>query len=504
MDEVSDSEQLWRLTVENSPVGMALVATDGRLMAVNRALSEMLGYDATTLREKSFQEVTHPEDLDEDLELLRQTLAGHRSSYRLRKRYLHADGRIVWGDLSVALLRRSDGRPLHFISQILDVTAQHQYEERLAAAHDLIDRQRRMAEAVYDSVDVGLVLIDAEGNYETMNRRQHDFMSLAYPDGHRGRAGQLGAVYGADGSTLMTREQMPTYRAQQAEEFDAVRIWVGADPAERRALSVSARTVHDPQGGFAGAALAYTDITDLMRALAVKDEFVASVSHELRTPLTAVLGHLELLNEESLPETIADRIQVVERNAVRLRHLVSDLLQVRDGDVRLDRRPTDVGALLRDAIEGARPGAEVAGLRVSLDPGGIGHADGVVAVLDEDRIRQVVDNLVSNALKYTDTGGSVRVAARLDRDSIVIEVTDTGIGIEPDELERVFTRFFRGQLALDRQIPGTGLGLSIVHAIVAAHGGTIDCTSRPGGGTTFCVRIPFVDGTDAWGSVQGN
>jgi two-component system phosphate regulon sensor histidine kinase PhoR len=116
-------------------------------------------------------------------------------------------------------------------------------------------------------VDAGLVLIDRSGRYETINRRHHDFMALAFPDGHAGRSGQLGAVYGPDGVVLLSREEMPTYRASRGEEFDDVRIWVGDDTITRRALSVSARTVHDPEGGFAGAALAYTDVTDFMRAL---------------------------------------------------------------------------------------------------------------------------------------------------------------------------------------------------------------------------------------------
>ena len=115
-------------------------------------------------------------------------------------------------------------------------------------------------------------------------------MRLAYPGGHGGMAGQLGHVYAADGTTPLAREEMPTYRASQGEEFDDCRIWVGADPLTRRALSVSARSVRDEQGRFAGAALAYKDVTDFMQALQVKDEFVASVSHELRTPLTSIVG----------------------------------------------------------------------------------------------------------------------------------------------------------------------------------------------------------------------
>ncbi|MGZ5400701.1 MAG: hypothetical protein ACXWDM_11890, partial [Nocardioides sp.] len=149
------------------------------------------------------------------------------------------------------------------------------------------ERHRLFNAAILDTVDVGLVLLDHTGAYRSHNRRHDDFMRLAYHDGHAGLAGQLGKVFGPDAVTLLGREAMPTYRAASGEEFDDCRIWVGDDPLTRRALSVSARTVHD-DGDFAGAALAYKDVTDFMRALNVKDEFVASVSHELRTPLTSI------------------------------------------------------------------------------------------------------------------------------------------------------------------------------------------------------------------------
>jgi two-component system phosphate regulon sensor histidine kinase PhoR len=489
--QVSDTEQLWRLTVEHSPVGMTLVAPGGELLAANHALCEMLGRTEAELQALTFQEITHTEDLAADLALLEETLAGRRSSYRLRKRYLHADGRIVWGDLSVALLRAENGTPIHFISQILDVTAQHEYERRLAAAAEIIDHQRRMAEAVYDSVDVGLVLIDRTGHYESMNRRHHDFMALAYPGGHGGVAGQLGQVYAPDGVALLARDEMPTYRAMRGEEFDDLRVWVGDDPITRRALSVSARSVRDPAGELAGAALAYKDVTDYMRALDVKDEFVASVSHELRTPLTAVLGHLEMLvDRDDLPAEVAAQMRVVERNAVRLRHLVSDLLQVaqvRDGGLQVSRSATDLGGLVRDAVEAARPLAAAGGVAVRVEA-----ERGLVAMVDGRRLRQVIDNLLSNAIKYTDRGGSVTLGLRSTEAGVELLVADTGIGIDAAELERLFTRFFRGQQARERMAPGAGLGLNIARAIVEAHGGTIEVRSEPGVGSTFRVLLPYV------------
>jgi signal transduction histidine kinase len=440
-----------------------------------------------------FQELTHADDVDADVALFEQTLAGEIDSYRLRKRYLCAEGNIVWGDLSVALMRRPDGQPQHFIAQLLDVTEQQEHEERLKAAKAEADRERQTLEAIFETVSVGLLLISSDGRYERMNRRHQETMNLPFPDGHEGEAGQLGHVYYLDGKTLMDKEDMPSYRAVQGEEFDDYRYWVGNDPLTRAAFSTSARQMRGPSGERVGAALAYQEITDLMRAMQVKDEFVSSVSHELRTPLTSVLGHLEMLCEDDgLPPGAIRQLRVIQRNAVRLQSLLSDLLQVgRDGEGGLQLRRVDVDLvrLVEDAVEASRPHARERSVTVEIDV-----PERLSAPVDGQRIRQVVDNLLSNAIKYTDGGGSATVVLRPVEDGVEIEVSDTGIGIAADEVDQVFTRFFRGGRALELHIPGTGLGLDIVSSIVAAHGGTVAVESELGRGTRFRVTLPYPTG----------
>ena len=482
-----ESAELWRLTLLHSPVGMALVGLDGRILTANRALCHMLGYDVADLCARGFQELTHPDDLDEDLGLFRDTLAGEIDSYRVQKRYLHTDGRVVWGDLSVALVRAPDGRPVHFVSQVLDVSEHRATEHLLEKAHAETERERQTLEAIFETVRVGLLLIDPEGRYQRMNPRHRETMHLPFPDGHEGAAGQLGQVYHLDGRR-MTREEMPSYRATHGEEFDDYTYWAGAGP-DRAAFSVSARQVRGPTGEVIGAALAYQDVTELIRALQVKDEFVSSVSHELRTPLTAVFGHLEMLCEdERLPGDVLARLHVTQRNAERLGTLVSDLLTVAQTQQRtlsIAPAPVDLAALVREAVLTIRPWAERAGVTVLVEA-----PDHLAAHLDGGRIRQVVDNLLSNAVKYTGTGGRVTVVLTDDGDRVDLAVRDTGIGIAADEIDRVFGRFFRGGEAMEKHIPGTGIGLAIVSAIVSAHGGEITVASEPGCGTTFRVVLP--------------
>jgi two-component system phosphate regulon sensor histidine kinase PhoR len=468
-----DRDELWRLVQEHSPVGMALVDLQGRPIMVNRALCQFLGQDAEQLREKGFPEFTHPDDVQADVELFDKVVAGELDSYRLRKRYLHSDGHIVWGDLSVAVMRDANGVPEQLISQVVDVTE--------------LEHERRTLEAIFNTVDVGLLLIDEEGQYSRMNRRHAESMLMPFPDGHAGMAGQLGDVFFPDG-TPMPREEMPSYRAWHGEEFDDLRLWVGKDPGGRSAWSVSARSVREPDGEFTGAALAYKNITDLMRALQVKDDFVASVSHELRTPLTAVLGHLEILcDSPDLPPAIARQLQVVQRNAARLHTLVTDLLdvaRVREGSMTLQQDPVDLAVLVAEAVAVAQPVADTAGVSLELEAPGslVIHGDG-------HRLRQVTDNLITNALKYTEPGGAVSVQL-LGGDGVELAVTDTGMGIAEADVEQVFDRFYRSSEVEARHIPGTGLGLSIVRDIVEAHSGSIAVTSRVGEGSTFTVHLP--------------
>jgi two-component system phosphate regulon sensor histidine kinase PhoR len=359
----------------------------------------------------------------------------------------------------------------------------------LAAALATIEEQRRFSDAILDTVDVGLVLLDADGTYRSMNKRHEAFMRIGYPDGHAGRAGQLGHVYAEDGVTRLTREEMPTYRASQGEEFDDCRLWIGTDPLTRRAISVSARSVRD-EGVFAGAALAYKDVTEFMRALKVKDEFVASVSHELRTPLTSIVGYVNILQERpDLPDDVIAQLDVVARNTSRLNRLVADLLhtaQVDDGPMRVVRSETDLGAIVRDSVQAATPAAERAGVRIEVDA-----PASLVVMADAQRMAQVVDNLISNAIKYTVDGGRVRVAVAIDGNRVELSVADTGIGISAADRDRLFTRFFRARQAEERSIQGVGLGLSITKAIVESHGGRIEVESELGRGSEFRVRLPL-------------
>jgi signal transduction histidine kinase len=220
----------------------------------------------------------------------------------------------------------------------------------------------------------------------------------------------------------------------------------------------------------------------------LKDEFVSSVSHELRTPLTSISGYVELLIEQEPNEEKRGYLGIVDRNAQRLLGLVSDLLfaaRLQDGQLELERLAVDVQQLALQSVESARPRAENALVTLELNTTDVPRVSG-----DAIRLAQLLDNLVSNAIKFTLPGGSVNVDLDAHEGQVRIQVSDTGIGIPEEDRQRLFQRFFRAQTALEQQIQGTGLGLYISKAIVEAHGGRIGVESVRGKGTTFVVELP--------------
>jgi signal transduction histidine kinase len=219
------------------------------------------------------------------------------------------------------------------------------------------------------------------------------------------------------------------------------------------------------------------------------DEFVALISHELRTPLTSIIGYLELtLDDATLTEEQRGLLNVVDHNADRLLRLVDDLLfvaQLEAGEFEVRAGELDLAAVARQAVTEAQPRAEANGIALTFD------GDAVVPVqANKGRMSRVLENLVSNAIKFTPPGGEVRVSVARTDGKVRLEVADTGIGIAADDHQRLFDRFFRTTTVAEQHFPGTGLGLYIARAIVEASGGSIAVRSEPGDGASFSVELP--------------
>lgn len=368
---------------------------------------------------------------------------------------------------------------------------QRKVEAKEAELQALLTESRereRLLNAILDTVDVGIVAIDADGRRLLTNSWQTALEASAAPAGDASPADQGSEerllLTGRDQATPLPAGRRPLRRAMGGESFADHLVCFGAAPGSR-VVSTGARPLKGDDGDFRGAVVVYNEVTGLVNALAAKEDVVATVSHEFRTPLTSIIGNLDLVLAEELPLPVLRRIEVAQRNAERLLALVSDLLMSANSAVHVQPRKTDLAGLVEASLGSAQAHAQSSRVSLAMDV-----TAPLWAEVDPLRIGQALDNLVSNAIKYSPHGGSVTVSARAEGGRVLLRVEDSGIGMTAADAGKIFTRFFRSPAVRDGAIPGAGLGLSITKAIVEGHGGSISCSTLPGRGSTFTVELP--------------
>jgi two-component system phosphate regulon sensor histidine kinase PhoR len=252
------------------------------------------------------------------------------------------------------------------------------------------------------------------------------------------------------------------------------------------------RTLNETAGNLEQAAAQLErEHAELDRVERVRKDFVINVSHELRTPLASIQGYTETLMDGALDDPAHNMkfLGIIRHNAERLARLTEDLLtlsRVEQKQRKFECASHRVSGFLDEALELILPMAEKNGIRLEREAA----PEGAEAWCDSEAVSQILGNLLDNAIKYTPAGGRIAVGARPDGRFIEIYVRDTGIGIPPEDLPRLFERFYRVDKARSREMGGTGLGLAIVKHLVASHGGTIRVESRPGEGSAFCFTLP--------------
>jgi len=265
-----------------------------------------------------------------------------------------------------------------------------------------------------------------------------------------------------------------------------------ATPQKEQVIQLIATPLRDGAGQLDGAILVLHDVSELRKLESVRRDFIANISHELKTPLAAICGLVETLIEDRdmAQETHERFLEKVRDQASRLSNLVVDLLTIsrlESDDGGLQYEPVDLRETLAESYRAQLAAAETKRLQVEA------HVPDEEVVVDGDgeALRELADNLVNNAIKYTPTGGRVDIRLFVEGLNAVVEVEDTGIGIATEDQNRIFERFYRVDKARSRQLGGTGLGLSIVKHVALAHGGNVALRSAPGQGSTFRVQIPL-------------
>ena len=372
------------------------------------------------------------------------------------------------GVLVVGALKLLDGQHRKLTSAL----------EEKAALLEAAATSEQLLKNVIDSVGVGIVVVDRDGHDVLMNRAQQRIHQISSPEGNDDPSEAELTLRYPGTTTPLPPDQRPVRRAVLQETYSNYLVSVGPAGVAGTTFAASARQILDRRGERDGAVVVFSDVSSYIEMVRSQQRFVAAVSHELRTPLTSVIGYLEMAQDApELPPEAASYLEVAHRNAEQLLLIAQDLLAdqvARSGTQKLTLRPHRLSAIAEQVVEDFALRAEQEGITVVQDVEQTPELP-----LDAPRLQQAVGNLLSNALKYTPAGGTVRVQT----------VADTGIGMSDQEQANLFTDYYRTETARDRHIPGHGIGLSLTRRLVVAHGGQISVRSRPGEGSTFTLRF---------------
>ncbi|NGZ06286.1 MAG: response regulator [Magnetococcales bacterium] len=516
------SETRFRGAFETAAHGMALVSPNGRFLQVNHALCQLVGYSETELLALDFQSITHPDDLESDLEFVRQMLHGTLHTYQMEKRYFNKQGKIIYALISVSLVRDRHGMPLHFVVHIQDITARKEAEQKLREAHNTLEqrvfdqtqvlrqtvellhqevtersriqeelqRERDKLFGILDAMDDGVYIVDQECNIEYVNPVvERDFgvpgNRKCYQYFH-----ELSEQCSWCKNSQVFRGQTVNwewYSEKSGKHFDLFdaplrhpdgeirKIEFFHDITDRKRLEESLRLAKD---GAEAASQA-------------KSEFLAAMSHEIRTPMNVVLGMAEMLLETPLTQKQRHYALTMHHSGKALLGVINDVLdfsRIESGRFSLADEPYAPQKVIEETVGLMRVAAEEKGLAMeSL------LSDNLPDLIlgDETRVRQVLINLIGNAIKFTEHGRvEVRLSRVADGGDLQYRVLDTGIGIAKEQIGHIFEQFIQADAGITRRYGGTGLGLAISKRLVEMMGGRIWVESQAGAGSAFFVTLP--------------
>ena len=500
LNELRESEERFRGSFEFSGIGMAIVSLDGTWLQVNQSLLDMLGYEKEELLEMSFQDITHPDDLDSDLELLKETLAGKRRAYSMEKRYLDKSGSIIWAHLTVSLVRDTDGEPVHFVSQIENLTKSKKFVNEMkhvTTRLELAARAGRVGIWDYDP-NTGHIVWDDQmfvlyglKREEVKEVKFQTWEKALHPDDAKAAADCVrDAVAGI-------REMNTEFRV----------VWPDGTIRNLRALAIVDRNENGEPVRMVGTNWDVTDVVQQRQALIdmakraeaasqAKSQFLANMSHEIRTPINGVIGMTALLlDSPGLNAEQVKQAQVIQSSGEALMTVINDILdfsKIESGKLDLEILDFDLQNLLADtsAILALRAKKKHLKFTCKAEKNVPNRLIG-----DPARLGQALLNLAGNAIKFTQQGRvdvSVSLVSKNEKSALLrFSVKDTGIGISGEAIETLFDEFTQADPSTTRHYGGTGLGLAISKRLVALMDGEIEVSSQINEGSEFCFTLPL-------------
>ncbi|GAC1478253.1 MAG: hypothetical protein NVS1B4_21830 [Gemmatimonadaceae bacterium] len=494
----ANDDQYRALFLGNGAVQFLVDPDGGRILDANPAALNFYGYALSKLTAMTIADLGDPVP-GGVAPLLSRALTGQQSIFKRRHRLVTGE----WRDVEVFTgpVTIDGRRVLHSI--IHDVTERERATEELLQQAEAVALQAnelmRMQEfltAMLEHLTEGIVACDETGRITVFNSATREFHGLpAEPLPPEEWAGHY-ALFRPDGETPLATEEIPLMRALSGEVVRDAEMVIAPKGLPKRVVLASGRAIVDARGVKRGAVVAMHDVTERKVLDRMKNEFVSMVSHELRTPLTSIRGSLRLIEGGAvgeLPEKARGLVRIARANADRLTRLINDVLDLEKmaaGKMDIVLAPVDPEAIARDAIESMQGMATEADVQLRPELAAL-----PMLTADEDRLIQVLSNMLSNAIKYSPSRGVVVLrteAVRGDRGdpAIRFSVADRGPGIPAAELPLLFQRFQQLGTPAARRAGGSGLGLAISRAIIEQHGGRMGVESVVGEGATFWCELP--------------
>jgi len=480
-------ESLFQAFVESvGDYAIFLLDPKGMVMSWNKGAERIKGYKADEIIGKHFSTFYTGESLGRnwparELEEAMRVGRFEDEGWRVR-----ADGTHFWANVVITALRDSKGVLRGFSKITRDLTERREHEDRLRRSEE---RFRLLVDGVQD---YAIYMLDPEGRVTSWNSGAHRITGY-HADEVIGRSFEMFHGHEALRASEPADELRTAVMYRRAHRSgwrlrkDGTRFWA----------DIVTTSLRDTSGELRGYAQVMRDLSERKRMEELEEqgkrinEFLAMLAHELRNPLAPIRNALGILSvsRETSPQVAWCR-EVIERQTTHLTRLVDDLLdmsRVTRGKMQINGVPMDLNAAVERAVEASRPLVDTRRHRIELKL----PAEASPVTGDMTRLTQVFLNLINNASKYTPEGGRIEIEVRCESEDCLVRVTDNGLGIPPDLLERVFDLFAQGERTLDRSEGGLGIGLTLAKRIVLLHGGTIRAESEGAGkGSTFTVSLP--------------
>ena len=345
-----------------------------------------------------------------------------------------------------------------------------------------VSAQQERATQMFDGVPIAIARVTPNGDLVSPNAA---YLTLYGIDPDDPTQPPRTVDYESQRGRALSADERPVHRAARGEHLDGERGWVFDTTGQWRAVSVSTRPLPPVGDESPSTLLMVQDVTELTQERRGRENLAAVVSHELRTPITVMLGNVDLMrDDDNLTPEQTGRLDTIDRAAERMLALISSILTT-DRDTSVPHEPVSLVSLLRESVTSFSAAARTRDQSLTLDIAGTFRLAG-----DAFRLRQLIDNILSNAVKYTPNGGTIRVSARTHDRQIEVSISDSGLGIAEEDIPHLFDDYFRAQEAVGSGLPGSGLGMGIAKAIAEAHGGTIRVESTVGRGTTVTITLP--------------